>query len=93
MKLNFWIDQKISQLKENYKEVEFQSAKDVELVLNGVSQNFLANDTPMDSEVIEIDLHTIPKNEKYQGSEILFNVKRPRKRKFDSHSVYVRICD
>lgn len=93
MKHNFWIDQKIAQLKENYKEVEFQSAKNVELVLHGVSQDFLANDTDMNTEVIEIDIHTIPENEKYRGSEILFNVKRPRKRKFDSHSVYVRIVD
>ncbi|MGN7324881.1 hypothetical protein ACTHPT_14525 [Bacillus altitudinis] len=93
MKLDFWIDQKIAQLKENYKEVEFLSAKDVELVLNGVSQDFLANDTPMDTKIIETDIHTIPENEKYRGSEILFNVKRPRKRKFDSHSVYVRIVD
>ncbi|WP_345806635.1 hypothetical protein [Bacillus pumilus] len=91
MKLDFWIDQKIAQLKKDYKEVRFNSAKDVQLELNGVSQDFLANDTPMDSEVVEVDLHTISKNEKYQGSEILFDVKRPRKRKFDSHSVYVKI--
>ncbi|MEM5028969.1 hypothetical protein WKH33_08115 [Priestia sp. WB3] len=93
MKLDFWIDQKIAQLKENYKEVEFISAKDVELVLNGVRQDFLVNDTPMDTKIIETDIHAIPENEKYRGSEILFNVKRPRKRKFDSHSVYVRIVD
>ncbi|MEK4049855.1 hypothetical protein [Bacillus sp. FSL K6-2839] len=91
MKLDFWIDQKIAQLKKDYKEVRFNSAKDVQLELNGVSQDFLANDTSMDREVVEVDLHTISKNEKYQGSEILFDVKRPRKRKFDSHSVYVKI--
>ncbi|WP_310876938.1 hypothetical protein [Priestia megaterium] len=94
MKLSQFIEEKIKELLQTNKEANFKYATDVEFSKNSVSEMFTAGSTPLDKEVVE--LHTLSDLPERSGIEVIpngstvrFEIKRPRKRKYESVSFNV----
>lgn len=92
VKLSQFILDKLEELKCKYKEVEFCSACDVMLFKGGCSEQFTSQQTDRDKLGYGISIHDVDNTERFpfkeNGTHVLFNVKRPRKRKFELHSEY-----
>jgi len=90
--LNQFITDQIKELKNTYKEVEFYSADDVMLTKGGCSEQFTSKATDPNKLGQGINIHDVENTERYpfkeNGTKVLFDVKRPRKRKSDLHTEY-----
>ncbi|WP_025909339.1 hypothetical protein [Priestia flexa] len=98
MKLSNFIEEKTKELLLTNREAIFKYAVDVELSKNSVSEMFTASNTPLDREVIELEtLSELPEKNGIEhtpnGSKVVFEVKRPRKRKYESVSFDVLWSD
>ncbi len=92
MKLSEFIETKKSELKNTYKEVEFYSANDVMLTKGGCSEQFTSKTTDPNKLGQGISIHDVENTERYpfkeNGTKVLFDVKRPHKRKSELHTEY-----
>lgn len=95
MTLQEFINRKQEELTQSgkYKEVKFVKAIDVGLEKNGTSENFLSVDSDLSRQVEEVvNFSTLPErsivDSNDNGSKIVFDVKKPRKRKFDNVKFY-----
>lgn len=90
--LNQFITDKIKELKNTYKEVEYYSANDAMLTKGGCSEQFSSEATDLNKLGQGISIHDVENTESFpfkeNGTKVLFNVKRPRKRKFELHTEY-----
>lgn len=92
MKLQEFIENKINELKQEYKQVELIRNVSVMLNRNSVGESFLSTDTPLDQEGREVNIHeieeipSIPYAE--NGTLVRIGVKPPRKRKFIEKDYY-----
>lgn len=90
--LNQFIIDQIKELKNTYKEVEFHSANDVMLTKGGCSEQFISEATDLNKVGRGISIHDVENTERYQfkenGTKVLFDVKRPHKRKSELHTEY-----
>ncbi|KOS61541.1 hypothetical protein FJQ98_16070 [Lysinibacillus agricola] len=90
--LNQFIYDKINELLNTYKEVEFHSANDVMLTKGGCSEQFTSKATDLNKIGQGISIHDVDNTERFpfkeNGTKVLFNIKRPRKRKFELHTEY-----
>jgi len=96
MILEEFIALKTQQLREKYKEVKFAYAVDIKVSKNRYEEMLTAENTPLSKQVKEIEsFSTIPEdnerlNFKPNGSRVVFNVKAPRKRKYESVEFFVQ---
>lgn len=90
--LNQFIIDQIKELKNTYKVVEFHSANDVMLTKGGCSEQFTSEATDSNMLGRGISIHDVENTERYpfkeNGTKVLFDVKRPRKRKSELHTEY-----
>jgi len=90
--LNQFITDKIKELKNTYREVEFHSANDVMLTKCGCYDQFSSKATDLNKLGQGISIHDVENTERFpfeeNGTKVLFNVKRPSKRKFELHTEY-----
>lgn len=90
MTLEEFINLKTQQLKENYKDVKFVYAIDIQLRKGGYSESISAKDTPLSKQIKEIkSFLSLPENE-INGSRVMFEVKAPRKRKYEDVEFFVQ---
>lgn len=92
MKLLEFIETKQLELINTYKEVEFHSANDVMLTKGSCSEKFTSEATDLNKIGQGISIHNVENTERFpfeeNGTKVLFNIKRPRKRKFELHTEY-----
>lgn len=101
MKLQEWIDNKVTELKtqNKYREVIFKQTKMVKMSRNMMqeSYDFTGEDTniPLDVEVKDINRDDLPithnSDEYVDAIKITLEVLKPRKRKFISEYYYVKL--
>jgi hypothetical protein len=82
MKLSEYIGLKIQELKsKGYRNVEFESAQDCDLVKMGTIENFLISKTNSESECYEIYLPDIEEGKRLKGSIVRISAVPKGKRK------------
>lgn len=97
MKLQEFINQKENELKQQYKEVIFYKAIDVELHKNSVTESFHSESTDTNIEVEEVNLSEIDNylsaGWQPNGTKVVFKVKLPRKRNLTNKEYYLMFID
>lgn len=92
MKLSEFIETKQLELLNTYKEVKFHSADDVMLTKGGCSEKFTSEPTDLNKIGYGISIHDVESTKSFpfkeNGTKVLFNVKRPHKRKFELYTEY-----
>lgn len=96
MTLEEFINIKTQQLKEKYKDVKFAYAIDVKVSKNRYEEMLTAGNTPLSKQVKEIESFlNLPNDDdtlNYQpnGSRAVFEVKAPKKRKYEDVEFFVQ---
>lgn len=90
MLLSEFIELKTQQLKENYKDVKFAYAIDIQLRKGGYSESISAKDTPLSKQVKEVGSFSSLPEDEINGSRVVFEVKAPRKRKYENVEFFVQ---
>lgn len=96
MLLSEFIELKIQKLKEKYKDVKFAYAVDIKVSKNRYEEMLTAENTPLSKQVKEIEsFSSLPEDDEFlnlkpNGSRVVFEVKAPRKRKYENVEFFVQ---
>lgn len=91
MKLNEFIDIKIKELDQSnlYKDIRFDKAIDIILRKNVKSENFIAVDSDMNKNIVEVINFSVLEDIDKEGSKVTIDMLKKGKRKYESKKYYV----